>query len=115
MPSDRIRQIETYLEHAEVRMLQADLADAETEELLYTEAADLLIRAEKLMRGSGAWLMACMHARRDNGELCIQWLERARGASLLPDVETIRTHAHFKRARERKWFKDWLRRGLKRN
>ena len=115
MSGDRIRQIETYLEHAEVRMLQADLADAETGEQLYTEAADLLIRAEKLMKGSGAWLMACIHARRDNGALCVQWLERARGASLLPDVETIRSHAHFKTARDRKWSKDWLRRWEKRN
>ena len=100
-------QIETYLEHAEVRMMQAGCSDAATGDQLYQEATDLLIRAEGLMKGSGAWLMACMHARRENGALCVQWLERARTSSMLPDVETIRTHQYFALVREATWFKDW--------
>lgn len=107
MTDQRITEIETCLEHAEVRIMQADFADPATGELLYQQATDLLIRAEGLMKGSGAWLMSCMHARRDNGALCVQWLERARKASMLPDVETIETHTHFAGARDKKWFKDW--------
>jgi hypothetical protein len=107
MSDSRTAQIETYLEHAEVRMMQASCSDAATGETLYQEATDLLIRAEGLMKGSGAWLMACMHARRENGTLCVQWLERARTSSMLPDVETIRAHPYFAQARETTWFEDW--------
>lgn len=110
MTDPKITEIETCLEHAEVRMMQADFADAATGEQLYQEATDLLIRAEGLMKGSGAWLMSCMHARRENGAMCIKWLERARKASMLPDLDMIRTHAHFATARDTKWFKDWMKR-----
>lgn len=108
MTDPKVTQIETCLEHAEVRMMQVDFADAATGEALYQEATDLLIRAEALMKGSGAWLMSCIHARRENGTMCVLWLERARKASMLPDVETIHTHAHFVKAKDTKWFKDWL-------
>jgi len=107
MPDPKITQIEKCLEHAEVRMMQTDFADAAARETLYQEATDLLIRAEGLMKGSGAWLMSCMHARRENGQMCVQWLERARKASMLPDLETIRSHPHFAKAKDAKWFKDW--------
>lgn len=110
MPDEKFAQIEEYLEHAEVRMTQAESSEEETREQLYQEATDLLIRSERLMKGSGAWLMSCMHARRDNGAMCVKWLERARGASMLPDVETIRAHPHFAEAKGRPWFADWLKR-----
>ena len=102
-----IAEVEKCLEHAEVRMMQTDFADIPTSETLYQEATDLLIRAEGLMKGSGAWLMSCMHARRDNGSMCVVWLERARNASMLPDLATIRAHAHFAKAKDAKWFKEW--------
>ncbi len=108
MTNPNVAEIETCLEHAEVRMMQADFVDAATQDLLYQEATDLLIRAEGLMKGSGAWLMSCMHARRKNGPMCVLWLERARKASMLPDLETIQTHAHFEHAKDARWFKDWL-------
>ena len=59
------------------------------------------------MKGSGAWLMSCMHARRENREMCLQWLERALGARMLPDVQDIREHPHFKLVRETEWFIAW--------
>lgn len=108
MTDPKVAQIETCLEHAEVRMVQADFVDAATQDLLYQEATDLLICAEGLMKGSGAWLMSCIHARRKNGPMCILWLERARKASMLPDVEMILNHTYFVTAKETKWFKDWL-------
>ncbi len=100
-------KIERCLDHAEVRIMQTDFADPATGETLYQEATDLLIRAEGLMKGSGAWLMSCIHARRKNGAMCVQWLERARKASMLPDLDTIRSHHHFANAKDAKWFKDW--------
>lgn len=109
MPDPKIAQIEEYLEDAEARMMQAEFVDTEGEEQLYQEATDLLIRSECLMKGSGAWLMSCIHARRDNGRMCVQWLERARGASMLPSGEVIRNHTHYEEARDKTWFKEWLR------
>lgn len=108
MSDSNIKQIEEHLKHAETKMLQAEICDAETKEQLYQEATDLLIRAERLMKGSGAWLMSCIHARRDNGPMCIKWLERAKGASMLPDAETIEAHSHFDEAKKKSWFKEWL-------
>lgn len=108
MTDPNITQIEAYLEDAEARILEAESTAADTSERLYQEATDLLLRAERLMKGSGAWLMSCIHARRDNGAMCIQWLERARSASMLPDIDTIRTHTHYAKAREKRWFHEWL-------
>jgi len=108
MPEPKLAQIEHCLEHAETRMLQAEFADAENEELLYQEATDLLIEAETIMKGSGAWLMAGLHARRGNGKMCVQWLERARGASMLPAADEIRDHIHFTKAKSKDWLKQWL-------
>lgn len=108
MPDPKIAKIENCLDHAEARILQAEFAGAEDEERLYQEATDLLIHAETIMKGSGAWLMSCMHARRGNGKMCMQWLERARGASMLPTPDVIRGHMHFAKVKNEDWFKNWL-------
>ena len=107
MTDPNYSEIETCIEHAEVRIMQAEFVDGATGEVLYQQATDLLIQAEGLMKGSGAWLMSCMHARRGNAEMCVQWLERARKSSMLPDLETIITHTHFAGVLEKRWFKDW--------
>lgn len=104
-----IKQIEEFLQHAEAHMMQAELVAAEEREKLYQDATDLLIRSEKLMKGSGAWLMSCMHARRQNRDMCLQWLERALGAGMLPDVESIREHPHFGGVKDTDWFTEWAR------
>lgn len=110
MTEAEIAQIEQYLQHAEAQMLQAEFADVEVRDALYHEAKDLLIRAEKILPGSGAWLMSCMHARTNNGEMCVKWLDRAKKASMLPDVDTIKSHAHFSGALKQQWFSAWVKR-----
>ena len=89
-------------------MMQAEFADQETRHALYQEATDGLIRAEKIMKGSGAWLMSCIHARQNNGDLCLRWLERAKKSSLLPDADSITGHAHFTGVLEETWFITWI-------
>jgi hypothetical protein len=104
-----IAKIEEYLKHAEARMMQAEFADDAGRVELYQESTDLLIRSERIMKGSGAWLMACIHARQQNQDMCLQWLERALGARMLPDVEEIRTHVHFSQVKDAQWFTEWAR------
>ncbi len=111
MTEAEIAQIEQFLKHAEAQMMQAEFADTEGKEALFVEAKDQLIRAEKIMPGSGAWLMSCIHARTNNGEMCVRWLERARKSSMLPDTETILNHAHFSEVVTEKWFFAWLKSG----
>lgn len=100
--------IEQMLQHAETMMMQAEFADAEARPQIYQEAKDELIRAEGVMPGSGAWLMACLHARQDKGDLCLKWLTRAHNTQMLPDLATIQNHPHFKNAVTQEWFVQWL-------
>lgn len=108
MNKGNIAIIEQMLQHAETMMMQAEFAEAEVRPQIYQEAKDELIRAEGIMAGSGAWLMACLHARQNKGEMCVKWLERARNTSMLPDTETIQGHPHFKHVLEEEWFLEWV-------
>lgn len=111
MTDAETEQIEQFLKHAEAQMMQAEFADADGKEALFHEAKDHLIRAEQIMPGSGAWLMSCIHARANNGALCVKWLERARKSSTLPDMDTVLNHAHFSKVVTEKWFVAWLKSG----
>ena len=111
MPEEEISQIEDHLKHAEAKMMQAEMADAEGKEVLNQEAKDHLIRSEKLMPGSGAWLMCCIHARANNGEMCLKWLDRAKKSKMLPDTGTIMNNPYFANAVTEKWFFTWLKSG----
>ena len=108
MDKGNIAIIEQMLQHAETMMMQAEFADAETRPQIYEEAKDELIRAEKILAGSGAWLMACLHARQNKGGLCVKWLERAHNTKMIPDIETIKKHPHFKRVLDEDWFVKWM-------
>ena len=102
-----INEIEQRLKHAEARMMQAEMVEEHIRAELYQEATDLLIQCEKRMKGSGSWLMSCMHARRENQDMCLQWLERALSVGMLPDVNDIREHPHFKLVKHTDWFQTW--------
>ena len=108
MDKGNIAIIEQMLQHAETMMMQAEFADAETRPQLYQETKDELIRAEGIIAGSGAWLMACLHARQNSSNLCVKWLERARNTSMLPDTKTIQAHPHFKKVVDEAWFVQWM-------
>jgi hypothetical protein len=89
---------------AETVMLQAELAGGADREARYSEAKDLLIHAESLEAGSGAWLMACLNARMDNAVLCQKWLERAHAAESLPPREDVANSPYFQSVRTHNWF-----------
>ncbi len=99
---------EKLIQFAEVHMLQAEFASETEREALLHDVQDALIQSEHVEAGSGAWLMACVHGRQGNSELCRRWLERARDAGRLPERSTIESSAHLKPVAELKWFREWL-------
>jgi hypothetical protein len=98
-----------YLEHAQVQMLQAGMAQGGDRESLLDGAKDGLIRAERLRPGSGAWLLACISASSGNGDLCRKWLERALKYGTLPGPAELAQSAYLEGVRGQKWFKILLR------
>ncbi|NIA13837.1 MAG: hypothetical protein GWP08_07125 [Nitrospiraceae bacterium] len=100
---------ETHIQHAEVKMMQADFVEGHEREILLTEAKDDLLRAEHAAPGSGSWRLACIGARLGQEALCRKWLERARKAgTLLPRAELAKHH-YFADVRDRPWFAALLR------
>ena len=96
------------LEHAQVQMLQAGLAQGSDRESLLTGAKDAFIRAERLQPGSGAWWLACLSAHSGNGDLCRKWLERALKCGTLPETAALTQSPYLDRVRGKKWFKKFL-------
>ena len=92
-----------HVEHATVLMMQAELAHGEARRDLLDEATDVLLRAERVDPGIGAWQLACIHARQDNRELCERWLVRAHKNGLLPKREEILASPYFADTRIRAW------------
>lgn len=97
-----------HLEHAQVQMLQAGMAQGADRESLLAEAKDALIRAEHNRPGSGAWLLACISASGGNGALCRQWLERALHCGTLPESAALTSSPYLAAVRGQKWFKKLL-------
>lgn len=96
------------IQFAEVQMLQAEFAAGHDRDVLLHEAKDALLHAETLSKGSGAFLMACVHGRSGSESLCQRWLERARDAGRLPARDAIEKSAHLRPFRERDWFRAWM-------
>ena len=96
------------IQFAEVHMFQAEFTSGAEREALLHDAQDALIQAETLAKGSGAWLMACVHGRQGNEQLCRRWLERARDAGRLPERDQIESSAHLKPFAELTWFREWI-------
>ncbi|PCJ59165.1 MAG: hypothetical protein COA73_09235 [Candidatus Hydrogenedentota bacterium] len=102
------KQVKQFLQHAEAKLLHAEFAPPEAREEIWHEVKDALIRAEKIVPGSGAWLMACLHGRQQNPEMCRKWLERAKKHGALPDGVTIQSNPHLKLFHDSDWFQIYL-------
>lgn len=100
-PSDRV-------EHATVLMMQAEFAQGAMRRDLLDEATDLLLRAERVEPGIGAWQLACIHARQGDRELCKRWLERAHKNDLLPNRDQVLASPHFAESCMNAWIRTFL-------
>ncbi len=89
-------------------MFQAEMQFGESQESLWLEAKDALMRLEQQSPGAGSWNMACIAARMKQPDLCKSWLGRASSMGTLPESETIRKSSYFKAYRDEAWFKDAL-------
>jgi hypothetical protein len=101
------KQIKQLLQHAEAQLLQAEFAPPVARDAIWHDIKDALIRAEKIAPGSGAWLMACVHGRQNNAEMCRKWLDRAVKYDSLPDKEAVQSNPHLKPFREEDWFRQF--------
>jgi hypothetical protein len=101
--------VQRFLDHADVKLLQADFASGEARTALLDEARDLLILGEMRHPGSGAWRLACVSARMGQEKLCLKWLERARKTGTLPAKEIVAGAAELEAVHDKHWFKAFVR------
>ena len=70
-------QVNGYIQHVEARLVDLEFTPPEKREQLLIQMKDSLIQAETLIKGSGSWLMACLHGKMNEPEMCLRWLQRA--------------------------------------
>lgn len=97
-------QIQQYIQHVEAQLVQLEFAPPNRREEMLIQMKDALIQAEYLKKGSGSWLMACIHGRMKEAELCLKWLERARKNDALPEKQKLLNSSYFKAFHEETWF-----------
>jgi hypothetical protein len=97
-------QIDQYIRHVEAQLVQFEFTPPERREHLLIQMKDLLIQAETLKKGSGSWLMACLHGRMKEPEMCLKWLERAKKNSALPAKQKLQTSSYMKTFCQDQWF-----------
>ncbi|MFO7973923.1 MAG: hypothetical protein R6V12_04735 [Candidatus Hydrogenedentota bacterium] len=96
------------LQHAEVQLFQASMAEGPERKALLAEAKDALIRAETIEKGCASWRLACLNALEGRAELCRRWLERAHTHGTLPERGTLESEPSLSSMRNQKWFKRFL-------
>ncbi len=96
------------LEHAEVHLFQASMAEGPERAHLLAQAKDILIQAECAEKGRGAWRLACISALEGNNELCQRWLERARDHKTLPSRSAMESEPYLQNVCEQTWFLRFL-------
>lgn len=99
-----------FVQQAEALMLHAELLAGDGRRDAYLEAKDLLLRAERLAPGSGAYAMACVSARLGDSTLCEKWLERAERWGTLPARAVLTASPYLAAVRDERWFKKFLNR-----
>ena len=97
-------QVIQYIQHVEAQLTHFEFVPPGRREEMLIQMKDRLIQAERLKKGSGSWLMACLHGRMKEPELCLKWLQRAQKNDTLPEKHKLHTSAYFKHFHEEKWF-----------
>jgi hypothetical protein len=97
-------QIDQYIQRVEAKLVQFEFTPPEGREELLIQMKDALIQAEVLKKGSGSWLMACIHGRMNEATMCLKWLERAQKNNALPELLRLQTNTYMKGFRAEAWF-----------
>ena len=77
-------------------------------ERMLKEAEGKLLAAEEIKNGSGAYILACLSARRGNAGACQSWLRRAKDHGRLPDKELLLRDPDLAAVRDEAWFQAFL-------
>ena len=72
------------------------------------QAEDVLLRAEALAPGSGAYNLACLWARRGKSDECLKWLKVSQDNGTLPPKQHLIEDTDFEGVREEEWFKAFV-------
>jgi tetratricopeptide (TPR) repeat protein len=83
----------------------AKLKDGQEKEKLYQEAEKVLLKAEAIKRGEGAYNLSCLFALRSNENKCQEWLKVGEEAKNLPDREHAMKDDDLASVRDKDWFK----------
>jgi TolA-binding protein len=83
----------------------AKLKEGDEKENLYQEAEEVLLKAEEIKRGEGAYSLARLFALRGNEEKCKQWLKIGEEAKTLETREHAMKDEDLASVREKDWFK----------
>lgn len=81
------------------------LKNAEEKEALYREAERVLLKAEEIKKGSGAYNLACLFTLRKNEDKCQEWLKVGEEAKTLLTREYAIEDDDLTSVREKPWFK----------
>jgi hypothetical protein len=73
----------------------------------FAEAERILIRAEAIQEGAGAYNMACICALRGREEDCKNWLMKSLKGPLQPTRENAESDSDLAKVRGKQWFKEF--------
>ena len=73
---------------------------------LYKEAEEVLLRGEKIRKGSGAYDLACVSCRLADEEECKKWLKLAEEEGTLETKDHAMKDDDLRAVRDEEWFKE---------
>jgi len=75
---------------------------------LYVKAKESFLNAENIQQGSASYNLACLYALHNDGDSCLEALEKARDCGLIPDEQDILNDADLDNIKPLVWFSEFI-------
>ena len=75
---------------------------------LYVKAKESFLNAENIQQGSASYNLACLYALHNEGDSCLEALEKARDCGLIPDEQDILNDADLDNVKQLVWFREFI-------
>ena len=75
---------------------------------LYVKAKESFLNAENIQQGSASYNLACLYALHNEGDSCLEALEKARDCGLVPDEQDILNDADLGNVKQLSWFGEFI-------
>ena len=75
---------------------------------LYVKAKESFLNAENIQHGSASYNLACLFALHNEGDACLEALEKARDCGLVPDEQDILNDADLDNVKQASWFGEFI-------